>query len=498
LVLKALIDYSNNCVGNRREKYNYNVVSNDSLLLAGSPVINFIISVISAVNDPSDMISVAAMVRFWLLATGRGGADNVTADLKGAAGYFPEGYEVLLTSVNKIPLYEAIEQIILFFGLGEHKWNVPYISTFQDHVLRFMGNGNPGIRSFLEWWETTGRKKSVVLPDDQQAMRILTIHKSKGLEFGIVIIPFISWNLDHPAFRQPLLWVKPDVAPFNELGVIPVKCNKDLADTIFSGYYKDEKYSVHLDNLNLLYVAMTRAKDAIYGFSLNNPPRNNTIAGILKEAFLYDGKNEQELSLQSLYNAEINLFELGEVPEKKKTDSVRPDVVPAAYPVSRKIGSLRLKLHGENYFSTGDMAIREKINYGKLMHEVFEGIDTPSDIQAAVRKLVLEGKLPEDEAAEVESKVRTFISDPLVAPWFSEENKVMREAGILLTSGNIRRPDRVIFRNGKTTVIDFKFGEENEHHFEQVELYRGLLADMGYGNIDACIWYVDKNKIVTA
>ena len=160
--------------------------------------------------------------------------------------------------------------------------------------------------------------------------------------------------------------------------------------------------------------------------------------------------------------------------------------------------SLRLKLHGENYFSSESQELRKKINYGKLMHEVFEGINTTDDIHSAVRKLVLEGKLADDESAEIEKRVRETISMPQVEDWFSPGNKVMNEAGILLPKGVTRRPDRVIFKNGKTTIIDFKFGEENPHYAEQVEQYRKLLVDMGYTDIEAFIWYVDKNKIVTA
>ena len=160
--------------------------------------------------------------------------------------------------------------------------------------------------------------------------------------------------------------------------------------------------------------------------------------------------------------------------------------------------SLKLKLHGENYFSSEAAEVRKRINYGKLMHEVFEGISTPSDISLAVRKLVLEGKLPEEESADIEKRINSLISTPQVAEWFMAGNEVMKEAGILLPSGNLRRPDRVIFKDGKTTIIDFKFGEENSHYLEQVEQYRHLLLDMGYSSIEGFIWYVDKNKIVSA
>jgi hypothetical protein len=111
---------------------------------------------------------------------------------------------------------------------------------------------------------------------------------------------------------------------------------------------------------------------------------------------------------------------------------------------------------------------------------------------------VLEGKLAEEESSELAKRINEVISLPQVKDWFASDNKVMNEAGILLPTGVTRRPDRVIFKNGKTTIIDFKFGEENEHYTAQVDQYRKLLIDMGYENIDAFIWYVDKNKIVEA
>jgi ATP-dependent exoDNAse (exonuclease V) beta subunit len=503
-VLKALIDYSNSRPPEKKQEYNFNVVSNDSLLLSNSPVIIFIIAVISVVNDPADMISRALMLRFYLLAKGNEEADKVPliSDklIEGSRIYFPEGYEAFLDRIRQMPLFEATESIIRFFSLGEYSWNVAYLNTFQDYIVSFTGNKNADIQSFIDWWETTGSRKSVVLPGNQDAMRILTIHKSKGLEYKVVILPFLSWNLDHIPSKQPILWVKPAAPPFNELGIVPVKYNKELSDTIFTEYYKEEKYSVYLDNINLLYVALTRAKDAIYGFSVDNPRSESTIAGVLKNAITLN-TNVPEVSgfnLNSFYDREKRVFEFGEIPENRRETTDNMNLISSKYSVSQEMESLKLKLHGENYFSSDKIEIRKKINYGKLMHEVFEGVNTPADISLAVRKLVLEGKLPEEESDDIENRVNSLISTPQVADWFMPGNEVMTEAGILLPSGITRRPDRVIFKDGKTIIIDFKFGEENPHYAEQVDQYRNLMIDMGYKNIEAFIWYVDKNKIVSA
>jgi ATP-dependent exoDNAse (exonuclease V) beta subunit len=413
--------------------------------------------------------------------------------------YFPEDYEGFLDSIRQMSLFEATESIIRFFRLGDYSWNVPFLNTFQDYVISFTSNKNADSQSFLDWWEETGKKKSVVLPGNQDAIRILTIHKSKGLEFKVVILPFLSWNLDHLSAKQPILWVKPDTPPFNDLGIIPVKYSKELISTIFADYYREEKYSVYLDNINLLYVALTRAKDALYGFSVDNPRSENSIAGLLKNAITMIPSVNAEVvfNINSFYDNENQVLEYGKIPENRRETTENINQISSNYHVSRTIESLKLKLHGENYFSSGSIAIRKKINYGKLMHEVFEGINTPAEISMAVRKLVLEGKLADGESADIEKRVHSLISLPQVADWFIPDNKVLTEAGILLPTGITRRPDRVIFKDGKTTIIDFKFGEENPHYIEQVDKYRHLLLDMGYKDIDAFIWYVDKNLIVS-
>ncbi len=504
LVLKKIIDYANNCISEKKQSYNFNVVSNDSLLLSNSPVINFIIAVLSVVNDPSDMINRALMLRLFLLAKGDTKADTVSLIseklVEISKNYFPDGYESFLDKIMQMTLFEATEGIIRFFHLGDLTWNVPYLNTFQDYIVSFAGSKNSDIQSFLDWWTTTGSRKSVVLPGNQEAMRILTIHKSKGLEFKVVILPFLSWNLDHIASKQPVIWVKPDAYPFNELGIVPVKYGRDLSETIFESYYKEEKYSVYIDNINLLYVALTRARDAIYGFSVDNPRSQSTIAGVLKNAITKGSilNDDPGKNLSSYYNSEEKIFEYGEMPDNKVITKTATGLTASKYIVSKELDSLKLKLHGENYFSSGNIEVQRKINYGKLMHEVFEGINTSADIHLAVNSLVLEGKLPEEESTDLEKKIYSLINSPEVADWFLPGNEVVTETGILMSSGDVRRPDRVIFRDGKTIIIDFKFGEESPHYSEQINMYRHLLGEMGYSNIEAYIWYVDKNLIVSA
>jgi ATP-dependent exoDNAse (exonuclease V) beta subunit len=348
-------------------------------------------------------------------------------------------------------LFEAAERIAGFFRLGDDVSTVAYLNCFQDHMLEFAGNKNPGLPAFLDWWETSGRYKSVVLPGSQESMRILTIHKSKGLEFKVVILPFISWNLDHKPSMQPYLWVRPSVEPFSELGIVPVKYSGALENTIFRQEYEEEKYSSWLDNINLLYVAFTRARDVIIGFSPLKEKGAPGIAGLLAESLRSDlhAQNEGHISLSGNFDAERSCFEYGIIPGSEGKKESRPYRKSEEYLVTDLPGKLRLKLHGENYFSSEPAELRKKINYGKLMHEILASVKTPADLQGAVRMLVLEGRIPGEDAEPIGQKLLALFADPVVSEWFAPGNEILTETSIILPGGGTKRPDRVIIMKGK-------------------------------------------------
>jgi ATP-dependent helicase/nuclease subunit A len=441
------------------------------------------------------------MLRYYLLGTGNKDADSVSlvSELLAATTdhYFPEGHNILLEKIRQLPLFEATEKIIGFFGLRTSASDIAYLTTFQDHVVSFSGNRSADLQTFLEWWEETGSGKSVVLPSDQNAMRILTIHKSKGLEYKVVIIPFLTWPLDHVSSKQTFLWIKPDKEPFSEIGLVPVRYGADLAKTIFSESYNEEKHAIFVDNINLLYVAFTRAKEVIYGFSLKNP-RKDSVAAIIRKAFaagIQPGK-EGCFALDSYYDGEKDLFEFGALPVKTKKSEEINALRINEYNVGKTTSSLKLKLKGENYFSPQWIEHQERINHGKIMHSIFENIRTGSDVVSAVNKAVNEGMIIRAESGSLCLKIEKLIQTPPVSEWFDPAGKVITESAILLPSGITRRPDRVVFIAGRTVVIDFKFGEESGSYAGQVGQYKRLLNEMGYKGVEGYIWYVDSEKIV--
>jgi len=290
------------------------------------------------------------------------------------------------------------------------------------------------------------------------------------------------------------------VEPFNKLGVVPVRYRKDLSDTIFSEDYFNERNSAYIDNINLLYVAFTRARNAIFGFAPVAQHSTNTIAWVLNNAITgneesWDGKNPL---LKNFYDPATAIFDFGTLPVQIHKPDIEQFMNILEYPVYPEIESLKLKLNWENYLSTDPSGVRFKINYGKLMHEVFEEIITSEDIEAAVRRKVIEGKIPAPEEKGMIEKISLKAGMPGVSRWFEKGNKVLTEATILIPRSGTRRPDRIILRNGKTTIVDFKFGEENNKYLTQIRQYKFLLSEMGYSYVDAFLWYVDSDKIVSA
>lgn len=502
VVLKSMISYSMECPEEKRAKYNYNIVSGESLLLSNSPVVNFLVAFLRVLDNSDDMISRAVMLRSYMLATCTTGVEETDLDKENLAGtclrILPEGSDVFIESVRYRTLWDITENAISFFGLGSFSFNVPYLNSFQDLVVNHNLSGNPGIASFLDWWDTEGIKKSILLPENQDAIKVLTIHKSKGLEFKAVITPFISWNLDHKAFHTNIMWVTPQVHPFSNLGIVPVRYKSDLGNSIFEDSYFREKYSAYIDNINLLYVAFTRAVNILAGFAPAKSGTTSRMAGILKEALSFSDSTGllHDPFLQEFFDKQTGAFEFGSIPQPCGEAVVSATLLTGNYLVSDNSSSLRLKLHWEDYFETSASEKRLKISYGKVMHEIFSEILTAEDAATSVRKKVLEGRIPGSEETALKERIENLLLDPEARLWFEKGLEVYNETSFLMPDSQLKRPDRIIIKDGRATIIDFKFGAESSSHNRQIKQYVSILEKMGYPVEKACLWYVDAGKII--
>ncbi|OFX27282.1 MAG: hypothetical protein A2041_12380 [Bacteroidetes bacterium GWA2_31_9b] len=495
--------------------YRFDFISNDSLYLKNSIVVPFILSVLHFLLDNRDDINNAYLI--WAYQKNvlqknineheaHAYLKNHTSNDKETRfqKYLPSEFLNSVDTLKQLPLFELTDRIIRLFNLQDLKQDIPYLQAFQDVVLTFSRNKSADMHSFIEWWNEKGVKQTLNISENQDAIRIITIHKSKGLEFKVVIIPFCNWEIDHKPFQTNILWCKPSTAPFNKLELLPIKYSKEVEKTIFKKDYFNEKVHAFVDNLNLMYVAFTRAEQALFSFS---PVKEKfttltSIGDLLQFVYLNSAnykstENKESVDFIDFYdkeNAELKIGKLNYFSEKSK--EMPEDILLEEYQSFDIINKLRIKLHDNSFFTGKESSAFTRVNHGKIMHEIFEHISTEQDIPKAIDKLIFEGKLSPNEKEEISAKINEFFKNEQVKSWYSNEWEVKAEAEIILTGGRITRPDRVLISNEKIVVIDYKFGEkEEEKHHKQVQSYMEILKKMENKTIEGYLWYVDLGII---
>ncbi|MEZ5001357.1 MAG: 3'-5' exonuclease [Bacteroidales bacterium] len=494
-VIDSILNYASGADEERKRKYSYQVISQDSLLLAYNPSIKLILSSLRYLSDNNDTLAFASMVHHYRqLMIERQDDDrptliSVSPETESVRG-LPDGYDEFFRQIRFLPLFEIVDRIVKFFGLSEFTSGIPFITTFQDLVLELSGTEANDIPLFLEWWENEGHRKSVSSPEQPGAMQLMTIHKSKGLEFRVVIIPFLSWTFNHG--KSPILWVQSDVAPFDRLGAVPVTYRQEISDTLFSKHYQEERVQAAIDKLNLLYVAFTRARESLFGFvpvGRNIRHCGREVMDALEAGVI----NDMEGSDTGKWDSEGKIFTLGEVP-KLSVRSKQELSLEIPYNVELSSERLKLKYSSRDYLSVENRDQTDRINWGLLMHELFASAVTGDDLLPGIEEMGMKGRISRDQCEYLTKKIGECLENQLIASWFKPGIEVKRESAILTERGVIRRPDRVIIEPEGVTIIDFKFGEEKRSYHSQLNEYRKILESMGYNNVKAFIWYFESGK----
>ena len=483
------------------ETNRFRLISNESLLLIHNQSVALLVSLLRYLILPEHEINNALLKYLCYLTATRPGMDLdklFEADVQPEA-LFPEAFSGQKEVMRQLPLYELIETLIELFSLGTRTEDIPYLQAFQDVVIDLQRNESVGIRDFLEFWEQHGTKKGISVSEESNALRILTIHKSKGLEFKAVLIPFCDWELTTDHRNAEVLWCETVGTPLERIPVIPVKFTAGLIHTMFSPDYYRERMRGYMDSLNLLYVAFTRARDLLY---IGIPPSQNqqmkTVGDLLHS--LWDRSPEKEPATGRLDSfLRDGMFILGQMPEYTLTRRGEDPWQFRSYPVNRDNRSLRVRFRDDHYFVDEEGTFRTGRSYGTMMHMIFSRIGHIGDLETVLNGLQKEGQIPWREREEVETLLRRKLGAPVVRDWFSEGNatRVFNERSILCGDGTVLRPDRVIQEGKRIIVIDFKFGEmEMPSHLKQVLTYMDRLREMGYDPVDGYLWYVMLDKTV--
>ena len=349
---------------------------------------------------------------------------------------------------------------------------------------------------FLEWWEKEQGKRVLSTSEEVDAIRILTIHKSKGLEFKYVILPFCEWELDS-VWPLRRIWCSNHEAGFNELEYAPLNYSSKLLHTVFKEDYLDEHLKAYIDNLNLLYVAFTRAKTELYVFpytpSLNKDGSVSSgdigafIYGVVKQMPVQDSRAEQ--SETDFCWGEKQILATG-------TKKISQPLTLPHYPVWHPGDRISIKYRFKDYLDSEESK-QHAISEGKLLHEIFKSVISAGDVEKAVRSACLSGLIQHHEFARYCTTVTGFLSTPQASEWFDPSWQVIAEKDILFPDGRKVRPDRVIFSNGQLRIIDYKFGQgEESRYVKQVRFYCQTMREMGYTDVKGYIWYVKLGKIV--
>ncbi len=498
-----LINYKNQHVS---DKYKYDVISGESLYIGSSPVIQFVTGILRFFVYPDDAVNNAYLVHEYKRYIQDDGTGSLHALFKynginELTGFLSDAFAREWRVIRQMPVYEMVEKIIALFGLNKMTHEIPYLEAFQDAVLEYLSEGIDNTKLFLEWWEETGEKKSIASPEQQDAITIMTIHKAKGLQFKAIIVPFCNWPVDNDTRKTNIIWCKPQESPFNNIGLVPVRYSNKLAETFFYREYYEEKLKAFVDNLNLLYVTFTRPENALYAFIPLKEKDEDKIADIAD--LLYKATRQPEQGDDGLIPRnqvdEAGNMRYGTLqPADVGTINDGPDEATLSEYITNPIHErIKLRLYGRDFFSfEEDKTLQERVNYGNVMHEVFQKIKGVDDVDKALSNACMEGKLDAAEKNRLSLYIKKRMDKEVIREWFSPEWEVRAERDILIKGKHKIRPDRVLIKDNMALVIDFKFGEiEVPVYKKQIEKYKSTLYDMGYRDVKGYLWYVKLDKI---
>lgn len=485
--------------------YKPDVMSDETLFLSNSPAVRFLIGIIKLILRPDDTVNRYFLLREYMHYLSPMRMNNLPENPDLSDNYlysiFPQSFRTLMENTGNYSLFEIIENLIYLFRLGTLEGEAVYLQALQDQVLEFTQRKSPSLTDFIDFWEESGSHKSVAVSGNHDAIRVLTIHKAKGLEFPVVILPYCTWNLTDSK-NKALIWCRPLHSPFNQLEIVPVYFSSKLSQTHFSREYYEELLKQYIDNLNLLYVAFTRAKEGLYCFSELPEKEGFTTVSALLAAIIAKtniNNNNNDAWFSKYFNTSEHTFDFGEMPKDRKTE--KPDeyteLVGNQYHVIDARNHISLAFKERIMIEPVTGKIQRPVSEGLLMHEIFSRLHYAEDIPRVLNAMVTEGKITHTEAGILHTTLQGMFSDIQVQSWFSGHWKILTETEFILPGGVIKRPDRVLVKDDRAVVIDFKFGREIEdNHRRQVETYRNLLITMGYRHVEAWLWYVSLDKIV--
>ena len=489
------------------------IVSDEAFRLDASLALCMLIDALRYLSNPEDKVARASLITNYKLQTHKkeNGTANVDWDDLLTAqpqDVLPEKFVSHMETLRLMPLYELLEELFSLFGMNRIEGQDAYLFSFFDAVTEYLQSNSSDLDAFIRFWNETLRNKTIP-SGEMDGIRILSIHKSKGLEFHTVLIPFCDWKLENETNNQ-LIWCSPTEAPFSALDIVPVNYSSTMAESIYRQDYLDERLQLWVDNLNLLYVAFTRAGKNLILWSKKG--QKGTMSELLANALpqVAAKEDQEEWNEEEPYENGKLCPSIGANNHASATQTAslnrlaqKSDKLPVHMESMRHDIEFRQSNRSADFIQGVEEEESDSrfINRGRLLHTLFSAIETEDDIANAITQLIFEGIIgkPETEAEIRELTHRAF-SLPQVQDWYSGNWQLFNECDIIWQENgelHTRRPDRVMMRGNEIVIVDFKFGKQNKKYNKQVKGYIQLLVRMGYPQekIKGYLWYVEEDLI---
>lgn len=470
---------------------NVEITSSETLLLNKNADINFIINFLQFLVHPSNKNHQLSILFFLYkhLSIKDDEHDFYQRLLALPFGDFfnslTEDYNISFNhqQVRTFPLYELVEAIIRAFRLIEH--SNAYLQYFLDEVHNFTSKKTTGVLGFLEYWENNNHKLSIVAPENANAISIMTIHKSKGLEFPVVIFPFA--DLDIYKELEPKTWLPIKPEEHLNFSQAYIAFNKHIQEysAVGNQIFQDRNTQLELDNTNLLYVALTRAKEQLYVISKKTIDKN----GIEKEG-TYSGFLIGYLKNQHLWNEENNLYTFGEPLKISERTSIKDTIELPYISSSRKNHNLSI-ITKSGYL--WDSEQEKAIEKGNLIHYILSKINYQHDLEFAFEECITEGILTPLQEKEIKPIISQLIFHSEASEYYKNEYLVYNEKEIVSPNGSILIPDRIVLKDLEAIIIDYKTGQPSKKHEDQINNYAFALINMDYKVNKKILIYLENN-----
>jgi ATP-dependent exoDNAse (exonuclease V) beta subunit len=456
---------------------NIPIISSESLLLKSSPKVRFLIKLLQfgSNNQKADL---AYEILNFLSRENTRRHEFIFKNIENLERLLNREYNFSFDRIERLSVYDSLEYAIRQFDL------VPtsdaYITFLMDFALEVEQREGEGVQSFLSYWEKKKEKLAIASSENIDALRIMTIHKAKGLEFPIVIFPFANEQIYKRQDKK--MWAPANASALSGFEQVLLNEKEEIAayGNEASLIFQEEKQKMELDALNVLYVALTRAEKALYIISEKKSSRSET-----QKIDRYSDLFVNYLQEKSLWSDEQQTYSFGGLvaPSIKEGKESERKKFQYHYSFKDRSGFEIVTTGGMLWDTERDVAIA----HGNLIHYMMGLIETGKDVDTAADLVLRKGDVAPSALNEIRSTVNQIIAHPKLQEFFSLKYKVMNERDILTDTGKLLRPDRIVLNNKEATILDYKTGKKNPKHKEQIQSYSDALEQMGF---------IVKNKII--